>query len=45
MKKLLIISTIVVGTLASAGIASASDDVTIGSFSGWSHDAMTNGDR
>jgi len=42
MKKLFIISTIIVGTFASAGIASAAD-VTLGSYTGWQHDAFTSG--
>jgi len=44
MKKLFIISTIIVGTFASAGIASAADaDVTVGSYTGWQLDAFTSG--
>ena len=42
MKKLLVVSTIVLGTLASAGMASAAD-VTIGSYNGWALDAFISG--
>ena len=44
MKKLLVIATIVAGTFASAGTASALD-VTLGSYTGWALDAMDNSDR
>ena len=43
MKKLLIVSTIVLGTLASVGTASAHDNITQGSYSGWAHDALASG--
>ena len=39
MKKLLIISTLVLGTFAGTGAAFA-EDVTIGSYSGWQLDAF-----
>jgi hypothetical protein len=45
MKKLLAITLIVAGTFATAGLASASDEITLGSYSGWAHDAMSNGVR
>ena len=44
MKKLLIISTVVLGTFASVGMASAAD-VTLGDYSGWQLDALTTSDR
>jgi hypothetical protein len=40
MKKLLIVTTIVLGTFASAGMASA-EDVTLGSYTGWAADALS----
>ena len=45
MKKLIAISMVVAGTLASAGAASAAEDVLIGGYLGWSLDAFKSGDR
>ena len=44
MKNLLIISTIVLGTFASVGVASAAD-VTLGTYTGWASDALDGGAR
>ena len=45
MKHLLLVSALVIGTFASAGLASADDSVTAGNYVGWQHDAMISGDR
>ena len=44
MKKLLIIATIVAGTFASVGTASALD-VTVGDYTGWALDALDNSEN
>jgi len=44
MKKLLAISMIVAGSLASVGTASAAD-VTLGDYTGWQANAFISGDR
>ena len=42
MRKLLIISTIVLGAFATTGVASAAD-ITVGSYAGWADDAFEMG--
>ncbi len=43
MKKLLIVSAILIGTFTAISSASAYEDVTLGSYSGWSLDALSGG--
>ncbi len=45
MKNLLIIYALVLGTFSAVGSASAQEDVTLGSYSGWAFDALSGGDR
>lgn len=44
MKKLLVISVLITGTLASAGMATAAD-VTLGTYSDWALTSFDSGNR
>ncbi len=41
MKNLLLASALILGTFSAIGSASAQEDVTLGSYSGWAFDAMS----
>ncbi|MCF6199636.1 MAG: hypothetical protein L3J67_09620 [Hyphomicrobiaceae bacterium] len=45
MKKLLIASVLILGTFSAISGASAYEDKTLGSYSGWAFDALSGGDR
>ncbi len=45
MKKLLITSAIIISTLSTIGGATAAEDKTMGSYTGWAFEALSGGGR